>query len=84
MDKFPESIGYGGIWIKQGKKSKFLSISGTLAYNGHQITINGIAFKNENKNTNKHPNYNIKWTDARPSETRNVPKPPKPEEDLPF
>ena len=85
MADFPE-IGRGGIWIKEGKKSKFLSWEATFQYNGHEVTARGVAFKNDHKEGNQ-PDYRIKVSDAfpaKPRETQPTPAAKDEDPDLPF
>ena len=87
MSDFKE-IGDGGIWIKEGRKGKFLSWKITFLYNGHQVTANGVAFKNEKKE-GQQPDYRMKVSDAfpaKPRETKQQGNDPPPNEDdsIPF
>jgi hypothetical protein len=83
MADYSEPIGRGGIWVKEGKKGKYLSWEATFAYNGHQVTAKGVAFKNDNKQGNQ-PDYTMKVNDAMPAKSREDKSKPKEKEDLPF
>lgn len=86
MNDWKDPIGSGGLWIKEGKKGKYLSFEMTFGYNGHQVTARGVAFKNEKKE-GKQPDYKIKINDAFPAKAKEPSKNPEPsreENDIPF
>lgn len=87
MPGYDEPIGQGGIWVKEGKSGKFLSWKITFAYNGHQVDVTGLAFKNE-KQEGQQPNYRIKVLDAYPSKSKEMKtgqlKKIEPSDNLPF
>ncbi len=84
MPDWKDEIGQGGIWIKEGRKGKFLSWKITFAYNGHQVDVSGVAYKNETQE-GKQPKYRMKVFDACPSRAQEKKElKPKVEEDIPF
>jgi hypothetical protein len=77
-------IGRGGLWIKEGKRGKFLSWEATFQYNGHEVTARGVAFKNERKGGNQ-PDYNMRVSDAFPAKPKEKGEGKgKDEGDIPF
>jgi hypothetical protein len=61
MADFPDPIGKGWAWLKDGKKGKYMSWSITFPVNGSvPITVSGVAFRNEKKEEgSKQPDYNF-------------------------
>lgn len=45
----------GALWLKDGKKGKYMS--GVVEING--VKTNILVFKNDHKESDKHPDYNI-------------------------
>jgi hypothetical protein len=88
-DPYPDPIGDGGVWLKDGKKGKYLSWSITLTHNGYPITVRGVAFKNTKKERDSQPDYRMIVNDSAPAKAKEPPKTPPPpqpkeEEDVPF
>ncbi len=86
MGNYDTPIGKGGMWIKEGKKGKFISGECTFQYNGHSVTTKFLSFKNEKKTGNQ-PDYNMLITDAFPAKEKKTDQPPPKREDedsIPF
>ncbi len=82
-----KEIGSGGIWIKEGKRGKYLSGSLHFDMMGRRIEVSFVAFKNE-KVEGKQPLYRIKVNDFKdPTQPKEAPyQPPKEakDESIPF
>lgn len=73
----------GALWLKEskkedenGKKMKFMS--GVLESNGKKTEI--VVFKNKNKTTDKHPDYEMYLSEKRGQKAEQ----PKSNMDIPF
>lgn len=51
----------GALWMKEGKKDKYMS--GVIKVDGQEIKI--VVFKNDRKESDKHPDYNIMLSEER-------------------
>jgi hypothetical protein len=90
-DKYPDPIGNGGIWIKEGKNGKYLSWQIEFAQSGaSSIVVMGVAFKNDKKGNEKAPDYRMlvnRWDypkarDVKPPAEKK--EPPREDDDIPF
>lgn len=57
----------GGLWIKQGKNQKYLSLQ--IEINGTKYNINGFESKFYAENPENNPKYTLHWTDKTYHET---------------
>ena len=81
-----KKIGSGGLWIREGKKGKFLS--GQLQFDqmGRRIEVNFVSFKNDKKDNPKQPDYRIVVMDYKDAtKPKEAPyQPPNADDSPPF
>ena len=57
----PKNVKVGALWSRQSQSSNTKYLAGTveIEHNGEKITKRVVVFKNNHKDTDRHPDYNM-------------------------